>query len=200
MVRTRAVINPESLRLSCSAAKLAEITVERTAAAFQVTDSNQMVGLEGRTSLLVNLSKALKASPQFFGVDGRPGNMVGAYSNLAISSQFLITHYSDFLELESKMDATKRVVPLAAIWHCLVEGLNPIWPSRISLGGISLGDVWPCPVLKPESTGGGDDLVPFHKLTMWITYSLIEVFERVASWRVEGLEDLTGLPEYRNGM
>jgi hypothetical protein len=97
------------------------------------------------------------------------------------------------------MDGTKRVVPLAAIWHCLVEGLNPIWPSRISLGGISLGDVWPCPVLKPESTGG-DDLVPFHKLTMWITYSLIEVFERVANWRVEGLEDLTGLPEYRNGM
>jgi hypothetical protein len=35
---------------------------------------------------------------------------------------------------------------------------------------------------------------------MWITYSLIEVFQRVANWRVEGLEDLTGLPEYRNGM
>jgi hypothetical protein len=67
------------------------------------------------------------------------------------------------------------------------------------LAGVSLGDVWPCAVLKSESTQEGDDLVPFHKLTMWITYSLIEVFERVAKWKVEGMEDLTGLPEYRNG-
>jgi hypothetical protein len=36
-----------------------------------------MVGLEGRTSLLVNLSEALKASPSLFGKDGRPGNMIG---------------------------------------------------------------------------------------------------------------------------
>ena len=36
-----------------------------------------MVGLEGRTSLLFKLSGALKASPQFFGEDGRPGNMIG---------------------------------------------------------------------------------------------------------------------------
>ena len=106
---------------------------------------------------------------------------------------------TDFLESESRMDGTQRVVPLAAIWHCLIEGLNPIWPSRIQLGGVSLGDVWPCTALKSESTPQGDDLVPFHKLTMWITYSIIEVFQRVANWRVEGLEDMTGLPEYRNG-
>ncbi|KAF8232050.1 DUF1688-domain-containing protein [Tricholoma matsutake] len=163
------------------AAGLAEITVEKMAAALQVTDLNPMVGLEGRTSLLTNLSKALKNNPQLFGDDGRPGNMV------------------DFLESESKMEGETRVVPLAAIWHCLIEGLNPIWPSRIHLGGVSLGDVWPCSALKSESTQLGDDLVPFHKLTMWITYSLIEVFQRVANWRVDGLEDLTGLPEYRNG-
>jgi len=98
------------------------------------------------------------------------------------------------------MDGAQRVVPLAAIWHCLIEGLNPIWPSRIKLGGVPLGDVWPCSALESELTQEGDDLVPFHKLTMWITYSLIEVFQRVANWRVENLEDLTGLPEYRNGM
>lgn len=98
------------------------------------------------------------------------------------------------------MDGTKRVVPLAAIWTCLIDGLNPIWPSRAKLGGVSLGDVWPCSILKTEGMPEGDDLIPFHKLTMWITYSLIEVFNRVAKWKVEGLEDLTGLPEYRNGM
>lgn len=97
------------------------------------------------------------------------------------------------------MDGEKRVVPVSAIWHCLIEGLNPIWPSRIQLAGKSLGDVWPCSSLKATAATEGDDLVPFHKLTMWITYSLIEVFERIAKWNVVGLEDLTGLPEYRNG-
>lgn len=62
-----------------AAAGLEKVTVARTAEAFQVGESNPMVGLEGRTSLLVNLSDALKANPQFFGEDGRPGNMVGTF-------------------------------------------------------------------------------------------------------------------------
>jgi hypothetical protein len=41
-------------------------------------------------------------------------------------------------------------------------------------------------------------LVPFHKLSQWLTYSLIEVFED-AGVAVAGIEALTGLPEYRNG-
>jgi len=41
--------------------------------------------------------------------------------------------------------------------------------------------------------------VPFHKLTGWLTYSLIEPIEKVLGWKFEGLEDMTGLPEYRNG-
>lgn len=92
------------------------------------------------------------------------------------------------------------VIPLAALWHALIEGLNPIWPSRLSLGGISLGDVWPCPSLGTSAIGiEGDDLVPFHKLTMWLTYSLVEVLEKHLKWRLQGVEDMTGLPEYRNG-
>jgi len=141
-----------------------------------------MVGIEGRTSLLFNLSRALKANAQFFGADGRPGNIV------------------DFLEGEAQFEGTAKVVPLAALWHALVEGLNPIWPSRLSLGGISLGDVWPCPSLKTSIVGiEGDELVPFHKLTMWLSYSLVEVLEKHLKWRLHGVEDMTGLPEYRNG-
>jgi hypothetical protein len=41
--------------------------------------------------------------------------------------------------------------------------------------------------------------VPFHKLTGWTTYSLLEPLQAVLGWRVEGTEDMTGLPEYRNG-
>ena len=41
--------------------------------------------------------------------------------------------------------------------------------------------------------------MPFHKLTGWTTYSLVEPIEKVLGWKFEGLEDMTGLPEYRNG-
>jgi len=47
--------------------------------------------------------------------------------------------------------------------------------------------------------GEGDELVPFHKLTGWTTYSLVEPIEKILGWKFDGLEDMTGLPEYRNG-
>jgi hypothetical protein len=83
-----------------------------------------------------------------------------------------------------------------------MEGLNSIWPdSRTSLAGVPLGDVWPCSVLNSSSTiaTDGSDLVPFHKLTGWMTYSLMEPIEKILSWKFNGKEDLTGLAEYRNG-
>jgi hypothetical protein len=40
--------------------------------------------------------------------------------------------------------------------------------------------------------------VPFHKLSQWLVYSLLEPFEW-AGVKVTGLDALTGLPEYRNG-
>jgi hypothetical protein len=60
-------------------AGLAKVTAERTGAAMQVSNTNPMTGLEGRASLLFNLSKALIASPQFFGQEGRPGNLIGPF-------------------------------------------------------------------------------------------------------------------------
>jgi hypothetical protein len=81
----------------------------------------------------------------------------------------------------------------------LLEGLAPIWPARYSIGGVQLGDVWPCSILATDGQAEGDDFVPFHKLTGWITYSLIEPMEKILKWRFDGIEDMTGLPEYRNG-
>jgi len=116
---------------------------------------------------------------------------------------------TDFLESESIADGPSRRVPLAALWHVLVSGLAPIWPQdRTSFGGVPLGDVWPCEALlkaqapsaaAAESLSPGDELVPFHKLTGWTTYSLIEPIEKILGWKFDGLEDMTGLPEYRNG-
>ena len=56
---------------------LEQITAEKTAQAMQVSSNNPMIGLEGRASLLVNLSHALKRNTTLFGAEGRPGNMIG---------------------------------------------------------------------------------------------------------------------------
>lgn len=112
-------------------------------------------------------------------------------------------HWADFLEAQSIADsAGGRRVHISALWHVLIDGLAAIWPaSRTTLGGTPLGDVWPCEALRGSKShfSEGDDLVPFHKLTGWTTYSLLEPMQVILKWKFDGLEDLTGLPEYRNG-
>ncbi|KAJ7120249.1 hypothetical protein C8R44DRAFT_831831 [Mycena epipterygia] len=162
---------------------LSRVTVDKVAAELQVTPENPLVGLEGRTSLLTNLSTALRAHPEFFGADARPGNLV------------------DFLEAQSLLSGEQRHVPIAAFWHALIVGLQPIWPpARTTLAGVSLGDVWPCTALAATASAEeGATFVPFHKLTGWLTYSLMEPLQWLLHWQFDGIEDMTGLPEYRNG-
>jgi len=50
-------------------------------------------------------------------------------------------------------------------------------------------------VKRPDVSDG---LIPFHKLSQWLAYSLIEPLRR-ASITVTDLNGLTGLAEYRNG-
>jgi hypothetical protein len=83
--------------------------------------------------------------------------------------------------------------------HILSEVLGTfggIWPSRMTLAGIALGDTWRHPLIAPGETTAG--LVPFHKLSQWLSYSLIEPLQW-AGVAVIDIDDLTGLPEYRNG-
>ncbi len=80
-------------------------------------------------------------------------------------------------------------VKAEAILAVLLDKLAPIWPSRLELDGVLLGDVWRHPTLG---------LVPFHKLSQWMSYSLVEPLEG-AGLKVVELDALTGLPEYRNG-
>ncbi len=68
----------------------------------------------------------------------------------------------------------------------LLVALGPIWPGR------PLGD---CGRHRGVS---GDGLVPFHKLSQWLAYSLVEPL-REAGIAVTALDGLTGLAEYRNG-
>ncbi len=107
-------------------------------------------------------------------VRSSPGTFNGRVGGLA-----------DFLVAQAAGGALPATEVLAAV----LESLGPIWPGRQNLDGINLGDVWPHPKLG---------LVPFHKLSQWLTYSLLEPLEE-AGIRVTGLDELTGLAEYRNG-
>jgi hypothetical protein len=78
--------------------------------------------------------------------------------------------------------ATGGEVPAASILAAVLDKLSPIWP-------LPMGDVWPHPAIG---------LVPFHKLSQWLSYSLVEPLEG-AGLAVVALDQLTGLPEYRNG-
>ncbi len=57
---------------------LSRLTVESMGKALQVSDHNPIAGLEGRASLLIRLSSALRNS-EFFGSTARPGNMLGMF-------------------------------------------------------------------------------------------------------------------------
>ena len=96
----------------------------------------------------------------------------------------------------SRRRAEDDSIRATAILEALLTHLGPIWPGRITLGGIDLGDTWRHPLVEaPDATKG---LVPFHKLSQWLSYSLIEPLEW-AGFTVVEIDGLTGLPEYRNG-
>ncbi len=143
--------------------------------AFQAGPGNPLEGLEGRAALMRNLAAALRARPDLFGAD--PPRIGGVYDRLL-------------------GQAGTDGLPAPAVLGAVLDGFGPIWPGRPALGGVELGDVWHHPLAAPDGPAPG--LVPFHKLSQWLAYSLVEVFED-AGVPVTGLDDLTGLPEYRNG-
>ncbi|MDL9938817.1 URC4/urg3 family protein [Gordonia sp. ABSL1-1] len=151
---------------------LAALTHERLAHAFDVGPGNRLVGLDGRLGLLRNLGTALRARPDLFGEDARPGRI---YDHLGAGTDTITAH---------------------EILDVILAGFASIWPSPTRLDGVGLGDCWP----HPAVTGAGltNGWMPFHKLSQWLTYSLLEPFEW-SGITVDGLDSLTALPEYRNG-
>ena len=161
--------------LQVDAEALARLDAAALGKAFQVREDNPLDGLEGRAALLRNLAAALRARPDLFGImPARPGNL---FDRLLL-------------------DAGEHALPAREILGAVLDGLGPIWPGRLTVDGVNLGDVWHHPLAAQGEPAPG--LVPFHKLSQWLTYSLIEVFED-AGVTVTGTDVLTGLPEYRNG-
>lgn len=157
----------------CDAAALAALDADALAAAFQVAPGNALLGLEGRVRLLRRLGEALAGRPDVYGPEGRPG---GLFDHLLAAGPVSVAAH-DILAL-------------------LLDTLSAIWPAGQSLAGVPLGDCWRLSAVA--GPGLSDGWMPFHKLSQWLAYSLLEPFEW-AGVPVGGLEALTGLPEYRNG-
>jgi len=162
--------------LRVDASVLAKLSAEQLASGFQVTPDNPLVGLDGRAALLRALGALIAESPGVFALNdhARPG---GLFDHLAGLSD-------------------DRKIAAPEILSELLHELGPIWPSRITLGGVALGDCWRHPAMTTDDATSG--LVPMHKLSQWLSYSLIEPLQD-AGLKVTDIDGLTGLAEYRNG-
>jgi hypothetical protein len=163
-------------RFRVDAQRLVALSTKELAQGFAAGENNPLEGLEGRAALLSRLGKILLANPTVFGYGGqiRPGGLF------------------DYL----LRAGPGNTVSAPAILHALLLYLAPIWPNRLTLAGLQLGDTWHHPSLSRSDVTDG--LVPLHKLSQWLTYSLVEPL-RTAGIQVDELDKLTGLAEYRNG-
>ncbi len=152
--------------------KLAMMDEATLAHAFQADARNPLAGLAGRTALIRRLGGAVLARPEIFA-----GRLGGLFDHL-------------------RAKAREGRLPARAILAAILDLFSMIWPGRLTLAGENLGDVWRHPAAR--GPGASDGFVPFHKLSQWLAYSLVEPLED-AGIAVEGLDELTGLPEYRNG-
>jgi Protein of unknown function (DUF1688) len=167
--------NPQA-PLRADASVLAKLGIADLQNGLQVCPANPLVGIDGRADLLRRLGTLVKSKPEIFGFHDtpRPGGLFDRLAALAQDGR----------------------LPAPAILSELLQQFGPIWPSRLTLGGIALGDCWKHPSLVTADVTNG--LVPLHKLSQWLAYSLIEPLQ-TAGITVTDVDGLTGLAEYRNG-
>jgi hypothetical protein len=159
------------------ASQLQAFSSPALASAFQVGPDNPLGGLDGRVALLRALGAVCIARPDLFASadDPRPGGLADAVRARAVDG----------------------AIAAPALLALVLEALGPIWPGRLTVEGVSLGDAW----IYPRWQAGGEvaeAIAPFHKLSQWLTYSLIEP-ALAMGFNVTDIDGLTGLAEYRNG-
>jgi Protein of unknown function (DUF1688) len=161
--------------LQTDAIGLQSLTEDQLKAGFQVSEENPLVGVEGRLQLMQRLGAVLSRSPDLFGSEQpRLGNLVNYLMAKSQSNQLAAQE----------------------VFQAVLKGFGNIWAGRITLEGVNLGDVWLHSALPNRSIAS--QLVPFHKLSQWLTYSLLEPLQELGL-EITGLDELTGLSEYRNG-
>ena len=191
--------NPDN-PLQVDAAGLRALITDRLAEAFQVSEANPLVGLAGRAMLLRRLGEALAEQPEVFGNPARPGGLFDALIGPVGPGIPPTAEVTAHELLSLVLTSLSRIWPAAnAVDSIAADGSD--MPGGAALLGsghpdFALGDCWRhSAVHGPGLTNGW---MPFHKLSQWLTYSLLEPFQW-AGVKVRGLDALTGLPEYRNG-
>ena len=176
MFQAGAFSNAADQPLRADAGQLATLSPTELAEGFQVSSDNPLAGLEGRAALLNRLGDQAADRPDLFAIRDtpRPGGLYDAIRARAVDGR----------------------LPAPVILEVLLEALGPVWQDRLRLGGVDLGDTWRHPALKRDDATDG--LVPIHKLSQWLSYSLVEPL-MAAGIEVTDLDGLTGLAEYRNG-
>lgn len=178
--------------LRADARMLQRVDAALLRAVFQVTASNELVGLDGRAALLARLGTQLQAEARRSGLApeaARPGLI---FDRLWQASAATLA-----------ADGSRSVSATALLAEVL-NTLGPIWTSGSSVQGLPAGDVWRHRWAgeATDAHGGSDATtggwVPLHKLSQWLCYSLVEPLQQ-AGVAVTDLDALTGLPEYRNG-
>lgn len=160
-----------STSLRADAKRLCAFSADDIETGFQTSAVNPLEGIEGRARLLRNLGEAVAATPSLFGADRpRLGNIADHFVALSDNGR----------------------LPARTILIVLLFALGDIWPGRLDIAGRNLGDTWP----HPAAPNGG--LIPFHKLSQWLSYSLFEPLQR-CGLTIADQDALTGLAEYRNG-
>jgi Protein of unknown function (DUF1688) len=162
--------------LRADAVRMAAIDAPTLCAGFGVSEYNPLVGLDERAALIARLGAVVISDPAVFAREDapRPG---GLYDYLVCQCE------------DARLKAPQ-------ILEQVLIHLGPIWSGRLSLGGLSLGDTWRHAAIRRTDLTNG--LIPFHKLSQWLVYSLIEPLAR-AGIHVTDIDGLTGLAEYRNG-
>ncbi len=153
-------------------ANFSEATLEKS---FQVSPQNPLAGVSGRCALIQDLGKAVLEQTVFFGKEApRLGNLF----------DYCINHAKD------------NTLKAEWILKTVLSALGQIWPGRITFEEVNLGDCWEHPLVTANDSS--NTLIPFHKLSQWLTYSLFEPLEEYGITITE-MHALTGLAEYRNG-
>lgn len=113
---------------------------------------------------------------------------------LLMLSKYTVGNIVDYL---FGLKNEKNEISITALWKGMIYGLQDIWPaSRTQIGGKNMGDVWTLSYLPDHEKSA--KYVTFHKLSQWLTYSLMEPLQE-AGLKIKDLHLMTGLPEYRNG-
>ena len=143
---------------------------------FQHSTDNPLLGVEGRLELLHGLARVLQANSAENSFYSRPGGLI-----------------DECLELSR---TGNKKVDIAEVLKIILMRFGKMWPSGYQYHNVNLGDCGYHSLLASDDPLSG--IVPFHKLSQWLTYSLVEPLQW-AGYNVVNLDSMTGLPEYRNG-